>query len=318
MKFFYWNPNEQDLTRFILSSPIHGVFLNYHIQNFLYGDTFTNINIIKDKVSLIAAYGKKTALSITWGASCGTTFYNQFPYIELTEKHHEGTLNSTPVFNKFPVFYEADYIVKVDSFLQWLAVGLQPVINHIDHIKIGGINQTTFELRCPNQDFKYTDAVSEAYEEGAEKWLDNGYTTYKVGDAYESIITSHREHFPNTLKIASLIGGKNGWPCINDNGFICEPKDRPNITDRIINYCKAYPNIGIQATALTEAAGTPKNFVDSGLPMYYQLDALHFNKSVNKEKFEGAVLNALRHNGKYIEVFKKNVQEHSDIILKYV
>lgn len=253
-----------------------------------------------------------------WGSSCGTNFYNQFPFIELTEKLREGQQGHPPIYNKFPVFYDSSYIAKVDSFLQWLSIGLQPVIQHIDHIKIGGINQTTFELRCPNQNFAGTNDVNEAYSGGAQKWIYEGYTTEKVRLAYENIIQSHIEHFPNTLKIAAMIGGLNGWPCINDNGLICEPKDRPNITDRIIYHCTYLDNIGIQATALTENSGTPKSFVNSGLPLYYQLNFQQFNKSVTKEKFEAAILHGIAKNGVAIEVYSYQIEQHSNIIKKYL
>ncbi len=321
MKFFIHDPYAQNKVKPDLLKQVDGYALQYNFANFLTADGFSGIMMQKVKTDVlnIGEYGKLASVVIRFGAFCGTNFYRDYPYIELSEKDHEGNQQgSVAVKNKFPIFYNELYLAKVKSFLEWFAEGVAPVLSNIEHIKISGINQTTFEWRIPNQDFSATDDVNTAYVVGAKKWIDCGYTWDNVCSANAEIISYFHSYFPDTLKIASLIGGLQGGVTIDATTKICLPNQRPDFTQATINILKNYSGFGVQATALTDTSGTPANFVNSGLPVYYQLSNQQFGMvKPTAEKFEHAIMNGIGNQGQQIELYESNIRDYPEIIQKY-
>lgn len=316
MKFFLHKPTSNVFAPDLVQV-VDGVYLKYLISQFIMGEGF-NSSFMNDVIKEIEGYanqGKKVAVSVQSGNSCGNYFYDNFPYIELVVRHHKGA--GKPVKGKYPVFWNKGYLEKLESFLAWFSDKLQPVIQHIEYIKVCGINRNTFEFRTGEQDFEKTDDPKIAYTKCAEKYLAAGYTTIKTFETSVKIINLYDYYFPDTIKVPAFIENLNSFPCIDINNKVCIPKARPDIASDLIFACKMRENFGVQATALTEKSGTPEEMIDSELPIYYQLKNTQFNKSVTENIFEGAIINAQNHNGEVIELYEQNIREHKKIIEKY-
>ncbi len=318
MQFFLHKPFSNSFASDLIPK-VNGVFLKYSIgQFFASGGGYNNeIANVRNEINKYPSVG----LAIEWGALCGNYIWDNYPYIELIEKHHEGIEQpdqpeAQALYNKFPVPYAIGYLEEVRKFIEYLSIQLAPVIHKIAYIKITAINQQSFEVRIPNQHFATSATTpNEAYKLAFYNWKAFGYTNDKVINAFYVIAGYYNLYFPNTLKIAALIQGTAGFPKIGANGeFNLKP---PVINDSLIAYMKGVPGFALMATALTDIAGTPANFVNSGVPMWYQLNNQKMNRTLSKEQFEACIVNGLNHGAEGFELFEINVREHEDVINKY-
>ncbi len=318
VKFILHNPSNNNFPSDLVDKT-DGVFLKYKISQFFNSTGgFNSYGItVKNEIKSYQDKNKIVMVSVQWGSACGNAIWNNYPYIELTEKRKEGSDPTLPKhYDKFPVPYDSAYLSKVTSFLTYFYSALGKDV--ADKIMLGvcGINEVTFELRVPNQNFKDTDDPNIAYNAGSGEWIRLGYTTEKVREAMQRLLNDYNTYFPNTVKFVSPIGGTNGFPKIDDDGNFISPLN-PSLLDDLLSYMKWFPNFSVMPTALYATGGTPTNVTNSGLITYYQLNNDKLNKTTTNYDFEHAILNGKAHNGILFQVYLPNAREHDDIIQKY-
>lgn len=318
VKFILHNPSNNTFAADLVDKT-DGVFLKYKISQFFnstggfnsYGTT------VKNEIKSYQDKGKLVMVSVQWGSACGNAIWNNYRYIELTERRKEGSDPTRPKhYDKFPVPYDSAYLNKVTSFLAYFSTALGKDIRDKILLGVDGINEVTFELRIPNQNFKDTDDPNIAYNAGSGEWIRLGYTTEKVRESMQRLLNDYNTYFPNTVKYVSPIAGTNGFPKIDDNGnFIAQ--SNPSLLDDLLGYMKWFPNFSVMPTALYATGGTPTNVTASGLTIYYQLNCDKLNTTTTAYDFEHAILNGISHKGVLFQVYPVNVREHNDIIQKY-
>jgi len=218
----------------VLNSPaIYGVSFDLKLEQFMMGGSaFGGVIVdLKKEIKRVATYGKKVSISVM----CGD-FASNIPdveYVYLTEAHHEGTQDGEPHGISVPVPYDSNYLSYLSRFIEWLAGELKSdpkVYDTIDSIKITGNNQKTPEMRMPNQDM----VGGDAYYNAAVKWKEKEYTSEHVITCSMQIQQFWKSAFPDKTLILPIISGLAGFPCINANGEICKPNQRPDLTRQIV------------------------------------------------------------------------------------
>lgn len=223
---------------------------------------------IKNDIKGAKAKGKKAGIGIVWGWYANNI--NEFRYVSLTEKGHENRQGDKPVPMKVPVPYDIQFIDKQLSFLTWLSKALKAdkdVWDTIEFISVSGINQQYMELRIPDQDFSFS-RDPDPFISAAMLWKEMGYSNLLVKETVDIIASYYKMFFPDKTLVLPIIGGKAGFPCIDNSGNICKPSYRPALTEEIINEIAIPNKIMPGWYALKETNSPPDYF--NGLPCFLE------------------------------------------------
>lgn len=242
---------EPETKSFILANKnVDVVLLNLPINLFINADQSFNLsffNQLRDNIKANKAAGKKTAIQIPFGKFL--SLIKGVRYLLFTESHHQGKDKDTPaVPMRIPVFYEKVYLDYVKRFFSWFAENLikSKIYDLIEYIKVTGVNQATFEMRCPDQDITGT---GEPYYNAALKWRMAGYTNQLALISIADLVNHFILCFPKKLICFPFIPGKAAFPCLSDQDEICYPKQREFISKRILDLClPAYELFSPQST----------------------------------------------------------------------
>lgn len=224
---------------YILNSNVDGVSLAIDatvLFNSTGGFNASYVPTLRAAINKIKAPGKKVTLAFLFGNNSGRAITDHYPCIEFVRKKSQNPDNpSLPV--KIPVPFDPGYISKITEIITALAAELKKdaaTYSAIEYIKITGANEITGEMRFTGADYSKTNDLAVAYVDAAIKWLASGYTNQKAIDCCESFITIFKNNFPDKILIQEYIPVLNGFPCIDDNNFICPPELRPDLKEEII------------------------------------------------------------------------------------
>jgi len=280
MKTFVLNsPNNNGMLKTpanVLNSPtIHGISMDLKLEQFMVGGYNFGGAIVelKKEIKRIAAWtinGVNANKKVSIAIMCGD-FASNIPdveYVYLTEAHHEGVPDdAVPHGISVPVPYDSNYLSYLSRFIEWFAGELKSeskVYDTIDSIKITGNNQKTPEMRMPNQDM----TVGDSFYNAAVKWKDVEYTTTRVTSFTIINQSLFQSAFPDKTLILPIISGLAGFPCINANGEICKPNQRPDLTRQIVTEI-AQPDGIIAGWCYMNPTSKAPTYI-SAKPCYYQ------------------------------------------------
>lgn len=317
MKLYATAPIGVSVPQYIIDSNVSGITVRVPFANFLLGDDYNNSFLTNNLFPLfkkITDSGKEIAMAVIFGNLCSTPFYEKYGFAEFITKPH-GDPSKPEQRIKVPLFWKEEYILKLNDFLRWLSQKLIVTTYYdvIHNIKICWANERTEETRATSQDWSDNSTTLTAYNRAAQKWLDKGYNIKDVLYSYVSAAALYRYNFPGRKTTLVLIGGKNGFPCIDRDGKIILPSARENINQEIINSFKYMHDVMMQSSALTDIGGKPPEIENSGLPIIYQVHRQKFGFTeppFPKPDSELEKLKAVIENGKnasIIEIHPENI-----------
>jgi len=274
MKLFVLNsPNNNGMLKTptnVLNSPaIYGVSFDLKLEQFMmggsaFGDGFAVT--LKSEIKRVAGFGKKVSIAIM----CGD-FASNIPdvtYVNLIEAHHQNVPPDAEDHGiSVPVPYNAAYIQYMSRFITWFSESLKAdskAYAAIDSIKVTGVNQKTPEMRIPDQDLTGGDAFYNA----AVKWKAEYYLPSHIHTTMMMLIGYWKYAFPDKNLILPIISGLQGFPCINGNGEICKPNQRPDTTKTIVTEIAHPDNVTAGWCYMNPTSKAPLYI--SAKPCYYQ------------------------------------------------
>jgi hypothetical protein len=279
-------------------------------MNGIGGNTDTS-GKIKHELKRIGDAGKHATLAVIFGGESGDYIYNNYPYLNMVKRAHHGKGIAQPM--KLPVFFDAGYIQKVQDTITWLADELKKdavAYSVIENVKVGACQTNTPEMDALAEDWSTAGLDNTAYDDAAAKWKTAGFTFGNAFTACTDFIILFRGAFSDKNIIQPYIPLNNGFPCIDIHGEFCLAKNRPALTQNIIDWGNANYDFYSQYTA----------YVGTSVPdKYVQInrELLGTPKDTSKEpQFIAMLDGAKNQNIEYLEVFSENINIYKDIFSK--
>lgn len=323
IKIFVVTEWVSQVPKFVLESEnIYGITVRLPVSNFFMGDEYNDSFIpgLINNLTLIKSYGKKIAIGVAFGK-----FFPKFSncrYLEINDSHHQG--EGTPIPTCQPVFWDENYITRVQNFFKWFSDKLKEseVYENIVQVKITIANEKTEELKCSDQHWESpSDNSQMAFLQAAKIWDSVGYNTVKVKMTIARAIDLFHELFPDKIIALPVIGGLAGFPTFNVDG-ICKPKEREDLSKEIIEYgVDMYSGFCPEATALSVDSGTPFSVSKSGAEnIIYQVRRQWYNpdppypaSQLDQDIFQLVIQNGINNGGTILEIFTKTLWAYPNL-----
>jgi hypothetical protein len=323
MKIFCYLPDfDNTVPSYVLNSKVDGISFPIPASSlFGVGGNFNPVTNLKNIIKQIGKAGKKCTPAVVFGNSCGNAIWDNFQSIQFTRKHHQDAGNdSLPIEAPVPYYNVLEsgvttypYYNKVRDTMMYLAIELRKDAecwDAIENFKIGGVNETTPELRMTAADWTDTNDLSKAYEYGAHKWLYAGYEHEKVLKVCTDLISLFSSLFYDKKVVQAYIPGRNGFPTIGKNNQYCLPGLRPKLTEEIIQFGNIFANFTSQHTAYDFFANVP------AYSKFIQLERLKFGQSkpgCTLSEFESLIKKAEEKGFVNLEIFPQSLIHYKSL-----
>lgn len=298
----FLNSTDINIPPYALTAKLDGYSINIFASNILSGEGYNGafMATLRKKIKEL---GKPVNPAILFGGYSTEAIYSKFPFVDFIMRHHRGV--GDPKRIKMPVPFAAGYMDKLREVVEFFSDELKKdasCYDLIEAVTVTGINENTKEMRFTSQHWKDSSITgTQAYIDGAQKWIDVGYTPEKALGSVCATIDIFKNFFPDKKIILPYIPLLNGVPCVSHNGSVCKPKERPYTAGEAIDYGNGIANFKSQYTAFTNTTVTPSKYVQCNKVFYTDKTTAEFQAMIDYAIATGV----------------ENLEVHAENLLRY-